>query len=497
MLFQNVITGFSCADFYLQSTAKLFIDYVMKSIKFTVLLFLCSSGILFARPWEKFFNTESITVNVKPLEYFELSNRIRVYYIQNTILPKATFNLVIEGGSGEETEETSGLTQVWGNSVVFSGSTAYPRDKLSEILELHGSEFNFDGSLERSSFSLDALTDYFENDLAMVLDVIENPAFSKPDIDLIKSQTIQAIKKRKENPARMANTAAQLVQWKGTVRGLIPTIRSIEPVDENLLRSRHRQMMDAGRFTILITGDIDVNHMKSFLEGRFKNFPKSTKSYNSEYLNVTGDLKKGGETVYQQIKDIPQTTILYRAHGIKHSDKDYYALKLFDFLLGGDSFNSYLTSIIRVKNGWAYSVYSSYSAGASVGNLSIFTQTQNKNVEQVLDAIDTVLKNPDPIISEERLAAAKNSIKNSLVFMAETPESLARLQLSLKWDNLPDDYLAHFLENIQKVTAEDLRRVAKRYYQPENFFISIVGPDGVVSSTGAVKRKRVLYTLPE
>jgi zinc protease len=458
--------------------------------------------MLFARPWEKLLNTESLSIDIKPLEYFDLSNKIRVYYKKNTVLPKATFQLFIEGGAAEETEQNTGINSMWGKSVVFSGSTQYPRKKLSENLELQGSEFTFDSSLERSTFTLDSLSDHFENDLAMVMDVLKNPAFSKPDIDLIKSQVIQIIKKRTENPAQMANMAAQLIQWKNNVRGNISTLKSIEPVDDGRLKTWHKKMMSSDRFTILITGDIDPLHMKTLLDGYFKEFTASGAPYQTEKLMVSAEnLQKGSQIIYHQTKDIPQTTILYRAHGIKHNDPDYYAMKLFDFLFGGDSFNSYLTNVIRVKNGWAYGVYSSYSSNAYSGNLSIFVQTQNKNVNLVLDEIDKILHNPEAIIDEGRLSAAKNSIKNSLVFMAETPETLARLQLALKWDNLPDDYLSHYVENIQKVTSDDLRRAAKKYYLPENYFISVVGPKDVVSTVSAdkntPKRTRVSFTLPE
>ncbi|MDH4262991.1 MAG: insulinase family protein [Spirochaetia bacterium] len=474
----------------------------MKRIKIILLFTIFSSGILFARPWEKFLNTESISVDIKPLQYFELSNKIRVYYIKNNVLPKATFQLVVDGGQAEESETNSGLTAMWGKTVVFSGSKEFPRKKLSETLELHGTEFNFDSAFERSFFSFDSLSDYYESDLAMVMDVLKNPAFSKPDLDLIKSQYLQGIKKRTENPAQMANIAAQLIQWKNNARGNISTSKTIEPIDDIQLKAWHKKMMTADRFTILITGNIDPDHMKTILESYFKEFHLSNVVYNPAYLNVPSDsLKKGSEVIYHQIKDIPQTTILYRAHGIKHNDNDYYALKLYDFLLGGDSFNSYLTKVIRVQNGWAYGVYSNYSSGAYTGNLNIFVQTQNKNVSKVLDEIDKILKNPDAIIDEKRLSAAKNSITNSLVFMAETPEALARLQLSLKWDNLPDDYLPHYLENIQKVTTDDLRRVAKKYYSPDNYFISIVGPKDIISSEKALKdspaRIKVMYTLPE
>ncbi|MDH4199961.1 MAG: insulinase family protein [Spirochaetia bacterium] len=470
-----------------------------KKTLIAVSTFLFSSSLLLAqRPWEIYLKNDSVTMQVKPLKYFDLDNNIRVYYKQSNILPKITFQLIIEGGESEESQEIAGINSLWGNAVVYSGSKKTPRQLLAEALEMRGSDFSFASSFERSIYTLDSLSDYFETDLAMIMEVIKNPVFAPEDVDLLKNQTLQTIKMRTENPARMASMAAQLIFWKGSARGVISTSDSVNSIKVKTLEKWQERSMNPARFSLLITGDFNLEHIQSLLNQHFAEFKKPKTPYNPAALSVPANFEKNGNgIIYHLTKDIPQTTLIYRAPGIKHYDKNYYALKLYDFILGGDSFNSYLTQTIRVKNGWAYSVYSGYASGAYTGNIILFVQTQNKNVPAVMQEIQKVLKNPTMVLDEKALESAKNSIKNSFVFLAETPESLARLQLSLKWDNLPDDYLDHFLEKIQKVTLADVKQVAEKYYRPENFLITAAGPQNLFMNNSDATRKVIPYQIPQ
>jgi zinc protease len=87
---------------------------------------------------------------------------------------------------------------------------------------------------------------------------------------------------------------------------------------------------------------------------------------------------------------------------MKHTgDANYYTLRLFDFLLGGDSFNSYLTQKIRTEKGWAYSAYSSFETDDFTGSIMLFTQTANMNLPEVIAAIDDILAKPEDFISKD------------------------------------------------------------------------------------------------
>ncbi|MCS6972525.1 MAG: hypothetical protein NZL89_05820, partial [Leptospiraceae bacterium] len=59
------------------------------------------------------------------------------------------------------------------------------------------------------------------------------------------------------------------------------------------------------------------------------------------------------------------------------------------------------------------------------------------------------------------------------------------------WDGLPEDYLHTFLANLDRVTTEDVLRVAQRYYRPEKFSLLVCGPEGIYTRKSALRPERM------
>lgn len=426
------------------------------------------------RPWERFFGGQKPEVHVKPLEYTDLKNGIRVYFKENSFAPKATLKIFIKGGTYEEPDEKLGLTALWGNSLTYSGSQSHPRDELAGYLEMRATDFVFASGLERAAFSVSALSPYLLEDWQIIWDVLKNPRFAAEDVALIKEMKLQKIRRRNEKPSKMAYDGAKRVLWHDNLRSKMATIQTVSSISVDDLKNWHKVALSAGRISVLVSGDFDRGALLQAFESTLGSLSSGVKA-DSSRLEVK-KVPQRPRHIYLQEKAIPQTTLVWRAPGIVHRSKDYYALKLYDFILGGSSFNSYLTGEIRTKRGWAYAVYSHYSSGAHTGDLTIFLQTQNQNATAAVQLMNELLASPEKFLTEEKLAAAKLSLANRFVFLFETPEKLAELQLSLSWDELPDDYLNTFLVEIDKVTLEDLYRIAKTYYHPDRFFLSAVGP---------------------
>ncbi len=431
------------------------------------------------RPWKRFFSQEELQITIDPLERMVLNNGIPVYLKQNRMLPKVTVTFFLEGGVFEEAEGEEGLTALWGSTLAYSGSENLPARELATYMEKRASSFYFDSGLERSSFTLSSLSHFFYDDLLAVFDVMMNPLLADADYQLMRNQSLQGIKRRTERPGAMAYLGAKLIFWEGDVRSRIPTTSSLESMERDTLVEKHSSMMRASRFSILIVGDFLVDELMDHLNETFGSLEASQEGMPDVSLLEGEPLERDSRLLVHMAKDIPQTTVLWRAPGVPHASPDYYALKVFDFILGGDSFNSTLTAQIRTRRGWAYSVYSHYSAGKYGGDLSIFLQTKNDSAADAVAEVERILSNPDEFLTEERLSEAVMAIKNKYVFLYETPEKLASLQLALQWDGLPDDYLEHFLEHIDQVSLDDLKRIARQYYAPEKFFLTVVGPDQV------------------
>ncbi|MBV6494073.1 MAG: hypothetical protein LDLANPLL_02099 [Turneriella sp.] len=438
------------------------------------------------RPWYHYIKDDIGNIKIPSVKEFKLNNGIPVYFVFSDSVPVVNAQIFIEGGAFEVADEKLGLQSLWGDMVTFSGSDGLTRDALSKYLDERATAFAFKAELERSYFSIRSLAHFFGKDLTTLFSVLESPRFYGDDLEILRTRTLKALDERDQNPATWASLGLSQVYWKGTLRARYATMRTVKNIQRQDLIQWHKKMWRAERFTIAVSGSIDFKKLKEALEKTFGKltFDKGAKVDLSP-IKVLPTAKTN--SVYLLPKDIPQTTLFYKAPGVAHSSEDYYALRLFDFLLGGDSFNSELTQIIRTEKGWAYTAYSSFETDDFTGSVFLFTQTANTNLPQVIPTIDKILAEPQKFITKPKIEQAKTSLKNKFVFLFESPSQYLQLYLRLKWDGLSDNYLENYIKNLSKVSEADVLRVAQKYYRPENFTILVCGPKNVYEKRSALR----------
>ncbi len=427
------------------------------------------------RPWYHFIREKMPQTKIPAIEEFSLSNGVKVYFLRSETVPLVTLQIFIDGGAFEVADEKLGLQGLWGETVVFSGSDALGRDALSAYLEGRATSFSYAAGSARSAFNVVSMAHYFSRDVETLFQVLSEPRFAAEDFSLLKTRALQLLTRRDENPAKWAALGMAKLYWGDSVRGRYATERTVKAVERDDLVSWQKKNWRGERLTLAVTGDIKKSALENLLNRTFGTMPFDK--------NLAPDMTKmhilsrgKPNTVHLLEKEIPQTTVLYKAPGIKHNASDYYALRLFDFLLGGDSFNSYLMQKIRTEKGWAYTAYSSYETDDFTGSLLLFTQTANASLSDVIGLTDSILAKPEAFVTAEKIAEAKIALRNKFVFLFEKPAEYLKSYLQLKWDGLPPTYLENYVSNLDRVTEKDILRIARTYYKPENFTILLCGP---------------------
>ena len=171
-----------------------------------------------------------------------------------------------------------------------------------------------------------------------------------------------------------------------------------------------------------------------------------------------------------------QAHIIVGTEGLHRGHDDRHALAILDTVLGG-GMSSRLFQEVREKRGLAYSVYSYRSLYADTGSFAVYAGTTPQNAETVIDIvrgeIESVL---DDGITETELERAKGHAKGALVLSSEDPGSrmnrLGRQQLTSGEILSIDDLIDRF----DRLTMDDVRRVAETVLGRRDFQITVVGP---------------------
>jgi zinc protease len=145
--------------------------------------------------------------------------------------------------------------------------------------------------------------------------------------------------------------------------------------------------------------------------------------------------------------------------------------------LFGGSFGSRLFVNIRTKLGLAYSVGGGVGSGFDhQGITRISMGTKSGTTAAGIDALRIEINNLiTGAVKQTELKKAKDSILNSFIFEFDSKEKVLAERMRYEFYGYPPDYLEQFRTNIEKVTAADVDRVARKYVHPDKMAVLVVG----------------------
>ncbi len=147
--------------------------------------------------------------------------------------------------------------------------------------------------------------------------------------------------------------------------------------------------------------------------------------------------------------------------GISRTNPDFYAAQVMNYILGGGGFSSRLMQVVRDKMGLAYSISSSFAAHEEPGTFSVEVQTKNASAQTVVAEIDRQLRRmrTEPV-SDAELQDAKAYLTGSFPRRLETSKKIVDLIAVADFFGISKNYVQNYLSAVQRVTKEDVLRVA-------------------------------------
>jgi predicted Zn-dependent peptidase len=157
------------------------------------------------------------------------------------------------------------------------------------------------------------------------------------------------------------------------------------------------------------------------------------------------------------------------------TSSDRYPVHVLNVILGG-GMSSRLFQTIREEHGLAYAVYSGVNSYTDAGYLSVYAAT---SPEQMTDVISLSVEQFDKFksepVSEAELQRAKDQLKVSIMLSLESTSArmsnLARQEIFFGRQFTLDE----ILERIDRVTADDVQRIAREIFRGDGLAITAIG----------------------
>ena len=413
---------------------------------------------------------------VKPPEpvFFTLPNGMKIFLLEDHELPLISGSALIRTGNLFDPNDKRGLADLSGQIMRSGGTKAKSGDQLDEELESVAASVESSIGESNGSVGFSCLKENLDPVMAIFRDVMTQPEFRQDKVDLAKTQARSGISRRNDDAAGIASREfASTVFGRDTPWGWTIEYEHIDRIQREDMVKFHRRYFFPKNVILSIYGDFSADAMKTKLTSLFGAWDAK-----QEPVPPFPEMQKTRHPGIQLAErdDVTQTFFEIGHLGGQLNEKDYPALQVAVNILGS-GFSSRLLQTVRTKLGYAYAVSAGWGAGyASLGAFQISGSTKSASTTDTIRVIrKEVEKMRESPVTPEELKIAKDAVLNSFVFSFDRPSKTLNRMVVYEYFGYPKDFLFQYQKAVEQVTAEDVLRVAKERFRPEDFTVVAVG----------------------
>lgn len=409
-----------------------------------------------------------------------LDNGLKIKVVSNSEVPFVTVQLGLLAGAWTESKAgTCAMTM----KMLTKGTASHSEGELADLMENSAISISGIGAMDTASVNMNCLTEYVEDGLGLMSEVVLEPVFDSEEFGLLKKQAATSLSVKMADPEYLVEKQFKRALYgdghcySRTVEGEVNDIESLSSSDLSQWWGRYAV---PGKSVLIFAGDIDADRAFELAEKYFGSW--SGESW--EHARPGAVKEVGGVRIY--LVDTPgssQSQIRVGCGGIVRRDEDYFVSRVVSNYFGW-GFNSRLNKSVRVEKGLTYGIWGSYIARRFAGEFSIGTFSKT---ERTTEAVEAVLEEIERLVgvgpSEDELVRSRDYIVGSFVPSRETPQASASDLWLIESNELDDDYLERLLKGVNGTSGDACSRLVSRTIDREDMVIVVVGDAAKLSGS--------------
>ncbi|MFA4890399.1 MAG: pitrilysin family protein [Candidatus Paceibacterota bacterium] len=401
-----------------------------------------------------------------------LDNGLRVVLAPMENSEAVTIQMLVGVGSKNETKEISGISHFL-EHMFLKGTSRRPNPgDIDNELDKIGAEHNAFTSAELTGYWIKSSSNDFDIILDILSDIILNSLLKEEEVEKEKGVIFQEINMNEDTPQRKIIDdflalvfGDQPAGW--SIAGDKISVGGIKRAD---IISYHNKNYSAKNMTMIVSGNIKNKEALKKIDSFFKNF-------NAGVIIDSEKIKIAQESPRAKITDkkTDQSHLVLGVTTFDMFDERRYALNILSVILGGNT-SAKLFMEIRQKLALAYSIWSSTWLQKDIGLLMIRAGLDNGKldvaVKKILEILSDLKNNG---VSAKELEDAKSFLRGQMALSLETSDQVADFfgEQELFYGKMmqPEE----ILEKIEKVTQDDILKVARDIFRPEKISMAVIG----------------------
>lgn len=400
-------------------------------------------------------------------ERFELKNGLKVLLHQDKSTPIVAVSVMYHVGSKNENPERTGFAHFF-EHLLFEGSENIGRGEYSNYVQSAGGALNANTSWDRTYYFEILPSNQFELGLWLESERMLHAVVDQTGVETQREVVKEERRERVDNQpyGSLAQETFKAAYKEHPYSW--PIIGSMDHLDnatEDDYIQFYKEFYVPNNAILSIAGDIDIASAKKLITKYFGAIPKGKPAYQPSIVEppLTAERR---DTVYDNIQ-LPAVIQAYRIPA--QGTEDYYAIKMLSTLLSqGQSSRLYKTLVdeqqkaVQVANIPLDLEDPGLSINFGIANMGV----NSADLEAAMDV--EVAKIREELISDLELQKLRNQVENNFISsnttVAAIAGSLATYEMFFGDANLINTEIDRYM----KVTKEDIRRVAKKYFHKNN-----------------------------
>jgi zinc protease len=408
-------------------------------------------------------------VNIPKAETRLLDNQIPLYTIQAGEQPIMRLELIFNAGSRFDSHFGESF---FVSKMLTEGTKNHTAAEISEYFDQFGSFLEISQSHERLILTMHGMTKHLPKLLPMLKEMISSSEFPEEELLTQKNIATQTLKVNLEKTSFVASqTFREQIFGINHPYGKSINQAAIENITPATLKDFYEKQIKGKAFSIFLSGNFGEEEKNALNES----FGQMALDLSEKPVNTIDYTPIIGENLLIERAENLQSSIRLGRKLFNRSHPDFFKFIVTNTIFGG-YFGSRLMKNIREEKGFTYGISSSLIPQKDGGYLVMGTDVKKEFTQQTLNEIyKEIASLQTELVSENELETAQNYMIGAFVGSLNTPFDIADRQKVVVLENLPISFYQNYIQTIRAVSAEDVKEMANKYYNPKDLCEVVVG----------------------
>lgn len=396
-----------------------------------------------------------------------LKNGVEIYAVDAGAEEVMSVEWVFNAGNCFEEQN---LVAATANFLLRNGTTTKTAFQINEHFEYYGSYLNRACYNETATITLHCLTKHVKELLPVVKELITDSVMPQDELDIYKQNMKQRLKVSLKKSDFVASRLIDVYLYgEKHPYGKYSKAEDFDAVNREQLLTYYKKYYRDGKLILFVAGKLPAD-LPALLDQHFGDLPNNAIAVDP----ITAELTKEKKfRVTNDAEGVQGSIRMARPFPNRHHP-DFMKVQVLNALFGG-FFGSRLMSNIREDKGYTYGIHSYLQNHIHDTAWLISTEAGKDVCEATIAEVYKEMKDlREELVDEEELLLVRNYMMGGILGDLDGPFQIIARWKNIVLNNLTEQYFYDSLKTIKTISAEELRELARKYLQPEDFYELVV-----------------------